>query len=131
MRVAVVGATGAVGREMVRTLEERGFPADELVPLASPRSEGRRIGFRGQEFAVRPLSPAALRDVELSLWSAGATVSRSVLPEVAATGTVCVDNSSAFRQDPDVPLVVPEVNPEALAGSPRPRIVANPNCTAI
>ncbi len=131
MRVAVVGATGAVGREMVRTLEERGFPADELVPLASPRSEGKRIRFHGEEFVVRPLSPSALRGVELALWSAGATVSRAVVPEVAAAGTVCVDNSSAFRQDPDVPLVVPEINPEALEGSPPPRIVANPNCTAI
>ncbi len=131
MRVAVVGATGAVGREMVRTLEERDFPADELVPLASPRSEGKRISFRGEEFPVRPLELEHLRGVELSLWSAGATVSRAVLPEVAAAGTVCVDNSSAFRQDPDVPLVIPEVNPEALRGSPRPGIVANPNCTTI
>jgi aspartate-semialdehyde dehydrogenase len=129
MRVAVVGATGAVGREMVRTLEERAFPADELVPLASPRSEGKRVSFRGKDYPVRPLAPEHLRGVELSLWSAGATVSRAVLPEVAAAGTVCVDNSSAFRQDPDVPLVVPEVNAEALRGAPR--IVANPNCTTI
>lgn len=129
MRVAVVGATGVVGREMVRTLEERNFPAHELVLLASPRSEGKRIRFRDEEFAVRPLAPEHLRGVELSLWAAGASVSRAMVPAVAEAGTVCVDNSSAFRQDPDVPLVVPEVNPEALAGSPR--IVANPNCTAI
>src|SRR5439155_8933305 len=86
---------------------------------------------RGQEFPVRPLAPEHLRDVELSLWSAGATVSRAVIPEAAGAGTVCVDNSSAFRMDPAIPLVIPEVNPEALVGSPGHRIVANPNCTAI
>jgi aspartate-semialdehyde dehydrogenase len=129
MRVAIAGATGAVGREMIRTLEERSFPLDELVPLASPRSEGKRVAFRGKEFPVGVLSVDALRGVDLALFSAGATVSREVIPDAAAAGTTCVDNSSAFRQERGVPLVIPEVNADALAGSPR--IVSNPNCTAI
>lgn len=129
MRVAVVGATGAVGREMLRILEERRFPVDELVPLASPRSAGRRVAFRGEELEVRPLSLEALRGVDLSLSAAGASVARSFVREAAAAGTTCIDKSSAFRMDPDVPLVIPEVNPEALEGSPR--IVAVPNCTTI
>jgi aspartate-semialdehyde dehydrogenase len=129
MRVAVVGATGAVGREMVRILEERSFPLDELIPLASQRSEGVRISFGGEDHAVRPLSPEALRGVDLALFSAGATVSRQVIPGAAVAGTTCVDNSSAFRNDPEVPLVIPELNGHALAGDPK--IVSNPNCTAI
>jgi len=129
MRVAVVGATGAVGREMTRTLEERSFPLDELVPLASARSAGTRVLFRGREVAVGELSLDALLGVDLALWSAGATVSRELVRPAAAAGTVCVDNSSAFRMDPDVPLVVAEVNPEALEG--HHNIVANPNCTAM
>jgi aspartate-semialdehyde dehydrogenase len=129
MRVAVVGATGAVGREMLRILEERRFPVDELVPLASARSAGRRVVFRGREIEVRPLSPEALRGVDLSLSAAGASVARTFVPEAAAAGTTCIDKSSAFRMDPDVPLVIPEVNPEALEGGPR--IVAVPNCTTI
>lgn len=129
MRVAVVGATGAVGREMVRILEERSFPLDELILFASPRSEGTRVAFGGEELLVRALGPGWSRGVDLALVSAGAAVSREVLPRAAAEGTVCVDNSSAFRMDPEVPLVIPEVNPEALE---RHRgIVANPNCTAI
>jgi aspartate-semialdehyde dehydrogenase len=129
MRVAVVGATGAVGREMLRILEERRFPVDELVPLASPRSAGRRVPFLGEELEVRPLSLDALRGVDLSLSAAGASVARSFVREAAAAGTTCIDKSSAFRMEPDVPLVIPEVNPEALEGSPR--IVAVPNCTTI
>jgi aspartate-semialdehyde dehydrogenase len=129
MRVAVVGATGAVGREMVRILEERSFPVDELVPLASARSEGRQVAFAGGQHPVRVLSVEALRGVDVALFSAGATVSRAIIPDASAAGTVCIDNSSAFRRDPQVPLVVPEVNAAALAGGPR--IVANPNCTAI
>jgi aspartate-semialdehyde dehydrogenase len=129
MRVAVVGATGAVGREMLRILEERRFPVDELVPLASPRSAGRRVPFRGEELEVRPFSLDALRGVDLSLSAAGASVARSFVREAAAAGVTCIDKSSAFRMEPDVPLVIPEVNPEALEGSPR--IVAVPNCTTI
>lgn len=129
MRVAVVGATGAVGREMLRILEERSFPVDDLVPLASPRSVGRRVPFRGEELEVRPLSLEALRRVDLSLSAAGASVARSFVRAAAAAGVTCIDKSSAFRMEPDVPLVIPEVNPEALEGSPR--IVAVPNCTTI
>ena len=129
MRVAVVGATGAVGREMTRILEEREFPVEDLVPLASPRSQGREIEFRGELHRVGALSLEALRGVDLALVSAGATTARGFIREAAAAGTTCVDNSSAFRMDPDVPLSIPEVNPEALEG--HPRIVAVPNCTAI
>jgi aspartate-semialdehyde dehydrogenase len=129
MRVAVVGATGAVGREMTRILEERAFPFEELVPLASARSAGRSVRFRGEDVTVRELSLEALRGVELALVSAGATVSRSFIPEAAAAGTTCIDNSSAFRMEPGVPLSIPEVNPEALEGNPK--IVAVPNCTTV
>jgi aspartate-semialdehyde dehydrogenase len=129
MRVAVVGATGAVGREMLRTLEARDFPVDELVPLASTRSAGRRVAFAGGEVEVRELAGADFAGVDLVLMSAGAAVSREHASRAARAGAVVVDNSSAFRMEPDVPLVVPEINAGALA---RHRgIVANPNCTAI
>ncbi len=129
MKIAVVGATGAVGREMIRTLEERSLPVDELLPLASSRSSGTTVSFRGEPYEVRELSLDLLRGVDVALVSAGASVSRSFIPEAAANGTVCIDNSSAFRMDPDVPLTIPEVNPESLEGSPR--IIAVPNCTTI
>jgi aspartate-semialdehyde dehydrogenase len=129
MRVAVIGATGAVGREMVRTLEERGFPVDELVPFATERSAGTRIPFRGGEVTVREFSLDELRGCELALLSAGAQASRAICRDAAGTGTVCVDNSSAWRMEPDVPLVIPEVNVHALEG--HHGIVANPNCTTI
>jgi aspartate-semialdehyde dehydrogenase len=129
LRVAVVGATGAVGRTMTRILEERAFPVGSFVPLASERSAGTRVPFRGDDHTVGVLSPEALRGVDLALVSAGASVSKRFIPEAAAAGTTCIDNSSAFRMDPDVPLAIPEVNPEALDGSPR--IVAVPNCTTI
>ena len=129
MKVAVVGVTGAVGTEMLRILESREFPVDDLVPLASSRSAGRTISFRGRDVTVQELSLDALRGVDLSLSAAGASVARSFVREAAAAGTVCIDKSSAFRMEPDVPLVVPEVNPEALEGSPR--IIAVPNCTTI
>jgi aspartate-semialdehyde dehydrogenase len=131
MRVAVVGATGAVGREMTRTLEERAFPHDQLVLLASERSAGTRVSAFGREHEVGVLSVEALRGVDVSLWSAGASVSRPIGREVAGNGTVVIDNSSAFRRDADVPLVIPEVNGHVLDVDPRPGIVANPNCTTI
>jgi aspartate-semialdehyde dehydrogenase len=129
MHVAVVGATGAVGREMTRILEERSFPVDRFLPLASERSAGRVVRFRDEDHAVQELSLERLRGVDVALVSAGASISRAFIPEAAAAGTVCIDNSSAFRMEPDVPLSVPDVNPEALAGEPM--IVAVPNCTTI
>src|SRR6185312_8777080 len=129
MRVAVVGATGAVGREMTRILEERDFPVDELVPLASSRSAGRSVRFRDRDVTVGELSVEALKGVDVALVSAGADASRSFIPQAAAAGTTCIDNSSAFRMEPDVPLSIPEVNPEALEG--HPKIVAVPNCTTV
>ena len=129
LKVAVVGATGAVGTEMLRILEERAFPVDELIPLASARSAGRTIPFGGREVTIQELSLDALRGVDLSLSAAGASIARGFVREAAAAGTVCIDKSSAFRMEPDVPLVVPEVNPEALEGSPK--IIAVPNCTTI
>lgn len=131
MKVAVIGATGAVGREMIRILEERRFPVDELVPLASARSVGRRVAFGGREHEVRELTVEATRGADVVFVSAGATTSRAFLPEIATNGSVCIDNSSAFRMDPEVPLSVPEVNPEALDGWPHPGIIAVPNCTTI
>ena len=132
MKVAVIGATGAVGREMTRILEERRFPVDTFVPLASARSVGRTVRFADAEHEVRELTVDALAGVDVAFVSAGATASRAFLPDiVAAHGTVCIDNSSAFRMDPGCPLSIPEVNPEALEGWPRPGIIAVPNCTTI
>jgi len=127
--VAVVGATGAVGREMVRILEERAFPLDELALFATTRSEGKRIPFGDDGLTVQALSPSSLHGFDLALISAGSAVSRDVVPEAASRGTICIDNSSAFRMDPGVPLVIPEINGPALEG--HHNIVANPNCTAI
>ena len=132
MKVAVIGATGAVGREMARILDERRFPVEEFVPLASARSAGRTVPFAGAEHEVRELTVDAAAGVDVAFVSAGAGTSRAFLPRIVeAHGTVCIDNSSAFRMDPDCPLVVPEVNPEALEGWPRPGIIAVPNCTTI
>ena len=129
MRVAILGATGVVGREILRTLEERSFPVDDLVPLASPRSEGVRVPFRGRDATVRRVEASAFDGVDLALFSPGATASREWAPRAVERGAVVVDNSSAFRMEPDVPLVIPELNADALAG--HRGIVANPNCTAI
>jgi aspartate-semialdehyde dehydrogenase len=129
MRVAVLGATGAVGRTMVQLLEERAFPLDELVPLASPRSEGTRLEFRGRPHRVGVAAERWFDGIDLALVSAGSAVSRRMLPPAAENGTVCIDNSSAFRMDPTVPLVVPEVNPEAALT--HHGILANPNCTVL
>jgi aspartate-semialdehyde dehydrogenase len=132
MNVAVIGVTGAVGREMLRILEERDFPVDRLIPLASVRSAGRSVVFRGAEHTVRELTVDAAAGAEVAFVSAGATTSRSFLPGIVeAYGTMCIDNSSAFRMDPACPLSIPEVNPEALEGWPKPGIIAVPNCTTI
>jgi len=129
MRVAVVGATGAVGRTMVRILEERGFPLDELVPLASERTAGTRLSFKGEERTVGLLTPDALAGVDIALSSCGSSVAKTWIPAAAANGTVCIDNSSAFRMDPDAELVIPEINGDALDADPK--IIATPNCTII
>ncbi|RMF57878.1 MAG: aspartate-semialdehyde dehydrogenase [Calditrichaeota bacterium] len=127
--VAIVGATGLVGQEFVRILEQRRFPVDHLRLLASAQSAGQTLTFRGEELPVEELSADALTGVDLALFSAGAAVSREFAPLAAKAGATVIDNSSAFRMDPDVPLVVPEVNPQALrTGS---RIIANPNCSTI
>jgi aspartate-semialdehyde dehydrogenase len=129
LRVAVVGATGAVGRTMVRILEERSFPVGEFMPMASRRSEGKRVRFRDQDVPVRVVDDRWFEGVDLALVSVGTDVSKEILPPAAAAGTISIDNSSAWRMDPEVPLVVPEINPEAAWG--HKGILANGNCTAI
>lgn len=129
MRVAVVGVTGAVGRRMVSILDERDFPVDELVPLASERSAGTRLRFRGEDHAVGVLSLQALRGVDVALSSCGGSVAKTWIPQAAEAGTICIDNSSAFRMEPYAALTIPEVNPESLEGGPR--IICVPNCTII
>jgi aspartate-semialdehyde dehydrogenase len=114
---------------MVRTLEERDFPLDDLVTFASERSAGMRLPFRGSEVVVRPLDEAEWKEIDLALFSAGGERSRELVPRATAAGTLVVDNSSAFRMHPEVPLVIPEINPEALAD--HTGLVANPNCTGI
>jgi len=127
--VGVAGATGAVGREMVKTLEQRDFPIETLKPLASTRSIGKTVEFKGREIPVEVLTKDSFKGLDLALFSAGASVSREFAPEAARAGCVVVDNSSAFRMDADKPLVVPEVNPDALKG--HHGIIANPNCSTI
>jgi len=127
--VAVVGATGAVGQEMREILEEREFPVERLVCLASERSEGKTVAFRGAEVPVDRLTEQSFAGVDIALFSAGAERSRKFAPHAVTAGAVVIDNSSAFRMEPKVPLVVPEVNAHALAG--HVGIIANPNCSTI
>src|SRR5687768_14813205 len=117
--VAVLGASGAVGREMVRVLEARAFPLDRLVLLASPRSAGSTIRFRGKEIEVQPVTAAAFDGIDVALFSAGAGPSREWAPIAAECGALVIDNSSAWRMDPEVPLCVPEVNLEAAKQRPK------------
>jgi len=128
-RIAVVGATGAVGSEMTRILDERGFSPGDVALFATSRSAGTRIPFSGNEIEVRETTDRWFDGIDVALVSCGSGPSRALLPPAAAAGTVCIDNSSAFRMEPDVPLVIPEINPEAVAG--HHGIIANPNCTAI
>ena len=128
--VAVVGATGVVGREMLRTLEQRNFPATSVRALASLRSAGRHVPFRGGHLEVSPVTPESFEGVRFALFSAGASASREIAPIAASKGAVVIDNSSAWRMDPDVPLVVPEVNMAAAHHRPK-GIIANPNCSTI
>ncbi len=128
-KVAIAGATGAVGVEFLKLLEERNFPVGELRLLASARSKGKTMTFRGQELTVEELSEETLAGQEIVFFSAGGSLSKKFAPVVAANGGVAVDNSSAFRMDPDTPLIIPEINPEAIAG--HKGILANPNCSTI
>ncbi len=128
-KVAVVGATGNVGREMLSILDERAFPADEVVALASRRSMGSEVSFGDRTLKCKDLAQYDFSDTDLCLMSAGGEVSKEWSPRIAAQGAVVIDNSSAWRTDPDVPLVVPEVNAEAVRGVSRKGIIANPNCS--
>jgi len=127
--VAVVGATGAVGTEMLRVLEQRDFPVGEIRLLASSRSEGRKLAFRGEEHQVQVLSEDSFEDIDIALFSAGGDRSRQFAPAAVKAGAVVVDNSAAFRLDPDVPLVVPEINADEIGK--HKGIIANPNCSTI
>ena len=132
VKVAVVGATGNVGREMLQTLAERNFPVDEVYALASSKSVGKEVSF-GEEkvLKVQNLADFDFHGVDIALMSAGGGVSEKFAPKIAKAGCVVIDNSSQWRMDPDVPLVVPEVNPEAIAGYKKKNIIANPNCSTI
>ncbi len=133
VNVAIVGATGAVGEEMMRVLEEVHFPVAKLVPLASARSAGSEVEFQGKKIKVQELSEDIFEkeDIEIALFSAGGTISAHFAPFAAEAGAVVIDNTSHFRMDPEVPLVVPEVNPEDIAAWRNKGIIANPNCSTI
>ena len=131
-RVAVVGATGAVGREMLKTLAERDFPVSEVIALASGRSAGMEVSFGEKSvLKVQNLETFDFRGTDIGLFSPGASVSAVHAPRAAAAGCVVIDNTSQFRMEPDVPLVVPEVNGHALKRFSKRRIIANPNCSTI
>ena len=127
--VAVVGATGAVGQEMISILQERNFPIGELTALASERSHGKEIEFNGSKFQVYKLDKTSFKDIDIALFSAGASRSREFAPIAVEAGAVVIDNSSAFRMEEDVPLVIPEINPHRIADYTKRGIIANPNCT--
>ncbi len=130
-KVAVVGATGAVGREMMKTLAEREFPIDDIVALASERSVGSEVSFGEDNVKVQDLAKFDFKGTDLVFSSPGAKISAEYSPKAGKAGAVVIDNTSQFRMDPDVPLVVPEVNPQALAGYAKKNIIANPNCSTI
>src|SRR5882724_2001667 len=125
--VAVVGATGAVGVEMIRTLDRRNFHVGALTLLASARSVGKKLKFRGDDFAIKELGRDSFQDIDLALFSAGSSISKEFAPIAAKAGCVVIDNSSAFRMDDSVPLVIPEIN--AVDLKLHTGIIANPNCT--
>jgi len=129
VRTAILGATGAVGQEMIKVLEERHFPTSSLRLLASPRSAGRKLPYRGRLIEVQAVGEDSFQDIDLVLSSAGAGVSRQWLHKAVAAGATCVDNTSAFRMEPHIPLVVPEVNAHAIEN--HPGIISNPNCSTI
>jgi len=130
-QVAIAGATGAVGNEMIKILEEEEFPVASLKLLASSRSIGKTLEFRGEDLPVEELCEDSFAGVDIALFSAGAAASRQFAPAAAESGCVVIDNSSGWRMDPEVPLVVPEVNPHAVADYRRKGIIANPNCSTI
>ncbi|GAA5661692.1 aspartate-semialdehyde dehydrogenase [Ochrobactrum intermedium] len=128
-KVAVVGATGNVGREMLNILEERGFPADEVVALASRRSQGTEVSYGDRTLKVKALDTYDFSDTDICLMSAGGEISKEWSPKIGKQGCVVIDNSSAWRYDAEVPLIVPEVNPDAIEGFRKKNIIANPNCS--
>jgi aspartate-semialdehyde dehydrogenase len=128
-KVAIAGATGNVGREMLNILDERGFPADEVVALASRRSQGTEVSFGDRTLKVKTLENYDFSDTDICLMSAGGSVSKEFSPEIGRAGCIVIDNSSAWRYDSDVPLIVPEVNADAIAGFRKKNIIANPNCS--
>ena len=130
-RVAVVGATGNVGRELLNVLAEREFPADEVIALASSRSVGSELSYGETDLKVQHLDKFDFKGIDYVLSSAGSKISAEFVPRATKAGAMVIDNTSQFRMDPDVPLVVPEVNPEALRGASTRNIVANPNCSTI
>ena len=128
--IAIVGATGAVGEEMLNCLAERNFPMSKLTLLASARSAGQTRNFRGEEITIQELTHESFEGIDIALFSAGGGISLEYAPSAAKAGCIVIDNSSAFRMDPDVPLIVPEINPEAAKHATK-NIIANPNCTTI
>ena len=129
MKIAVIGATGLVGREMLTVLEERGFGKEEVMAAASPKSAGKKIGFAGRELTVQSVEDVIAARPQYAIFSAGAAASRQYAPRFAEVGTTVIDNSSAWRKLPEIPLVVPEINLDAI--KPTDRIIANPNCSTI
>ena len=129
--VAVVGATGAVGETMLSILEERDFPVENLYPLASSRSAGKTIRFNGKNVTITDLAEFDFSKAHIALFSAGGSISAEYAPKAAEAGCVVIDNTSHFRRDPEIPLVVPEVNPDAIEGYKKHNIIANPNCSTI
>ena len=125
--VCVLGATGMVGKEMMKVLEERDFPIDKFLPLASSRTAGSKVTFKGKEYVVEEAKPESFEGMEIGLFSAGASISKTFAPEAAKRKCIVVDNTSHFRMDPEVPLIVPEVNPQAI--KKHKGIIANPNCS--
>jgi len=129
VNLAIAGVTGAVGQELLKILDERDFPVDTLKVLASSRSAGKRISFKGKEYVVEQLTKDSFRGIDIALFSAGGSRSKEFAPAAVDAGAVVVDNSSAFRMEPDVPLVVPEINPQKI--KEHKGIIANPNCSTI
>ena len=130
-KIAVAGATGNVGHELLKILDERNFPVDDIVALASSRSVGQEVSFGDQDLKVQDLATFDFKGTDIVMSSCGGKVSAEYSPKAAKAGAVVIDNTSHFRMDPDVPLIVPEVNPDAIADHTKRNIIANPNCSTI